>query len=159
MRYFVLDTSIVIHLLKNSPLYQQVEIDLGLTKSDCQPIVSVVTHGELTSFAKQRNWGGSKLSMLNAQLASVVTVDIGHKDTILLGSYTDIDAFSKGKSPDRRGFMKSGSSYKMGKNDLWIAATALTLNCPLVTADGDFDHLDGTMLKVHRYDPGKFPNK
>lgn len=28
----------------------------------------------------------------------------------------------------------------MGKNDLWIAATALDLDLPLHTADNDFDH-------------------
>ena len=31
----------------------------------------------------------------------------------------------------------------MGKNDLWIAAVAKVLAIPLITTDGDFDHLDG----------------
>lgn len=29
----------------------------------------------------------------------------------------------------------------MGKNDLWISATAATFNLTLVTMDRDFDHL------------------
>ena len=36
----------------------------------------------------------------------------------------------------------------MGKNDLWIAATAFALDVPLMTTDGDFDHLNDTFLKV-----------
>ena len=36
----------------------------------------------------------------------------------------------------------------MGKNDLWIAATASALNIPLLTNDGDYDHLNGIMIEV-----------
>ena len=36
----------------------------------------------------------------------------------------------------------------MGKNDLWIAATARALNIPLLTTDADFSHLDGTFLEL-----------
>jgi tRNA(fMet)-specific endonuclease VapC len=36
----------------------------------------------------------------------------------------------------------------MGKNDLWIAATAYALDIPLMTADSDFDHLHLTMLRA-----------
>jgi tRNA(fMet)-specific endonuclease VapC len=39
----------------------------------------------------------------------------------------------------------------MGKNDLWIAATAFVANAELVTMDGDFDHLNDEFLKVHKY--------
>jgi tRNA(fMet)-specific endonuclease VapC len=36
----------------------------------------------------------------------------------------------------------------MGKNDLWIGATAKTLEIPLMTTDGDFDHLNTELLTV-----------
>jgi predicted nucleic acid-binding protein len=38
----------------------------------------------------------------------------------------------------------------MGKNDLWIAATAYILDATLLTADGDFDHLNGSFLDVKK---------
>ncbi|MDN5203316.1 hypothetical protein QQ008_18155 [Fulvivirgaceae bacterium BMA10] len=45
-----------------------------------------------------------------------------------------------------------GSSAKnMGKNDLWIAATAFVAKAELITMDGDFDHLNGEFLTVHKY--------
>jgi tRNA(fMet)-specific endonuclease VapC len=36
----------------------------------------------------------------------------------------------------------------MGKNDLWIAATAKVLGGVLLTTDGDFDHLNPSALRV-----------
>jgi tRNA(fMet)-specific endonuclease VapC len=42
---------------------------------------------------------------------------------------------------------------KMGKNDLWIAATASVLNLALLMMDGEFEHLSGVFLGVHRLMP------
>lgn len=36
----------------------------------------------------------------------------------------------------------------MGKNDLWIAATAYSLDIPFMTTDRDFDHLNNTLMNV-----------
>ena len=41
----------------------------------------------------------------------------------------------------------------MGKNDIWIAATALYANMPLLTTDKDFKFLDGGLLQVRWVDP------
>jgi tRNA(fMet)-specific endonuclease VapC len=40
----------------------------------------------------------------------------------------------------------------MGKNDLWIAATASVFNLTLLTSDQDFSHLDKTYLDVEIVD-------
>ncbi len=36
----------------------------------------------------------------------------------------------------------------MGKNDLWIAATASVLGARLLTTDNDFEHLKGKYLDL-----------
>jgi predicted nucleic acid-binding protein len=41
----------------------------------------------------------------------------------------------------------------MGKNDIWIAATASVVNAILMTTDTDFDHLNGVFLSVVYIDP------
>jgi predicted nucleic acid-binding protein len=41
----------------------------------------------------------------------------------------------------------------MGKNDLWIAATASLIGATLLTADKDFSHLQGVFLDVEVIDP------
>ena len=38
----------------------------------------------------------------------------------------------------------------MGKNDIWIAATASTFNLTLVTTDKDFDHLKGDYINLEQ---------
>ena len=45
------------------------------------------------------------------------------------------------------------ASYNMGKNDLWIAATAYITNSRLVTADGDFDHLNNVFIDLIKIKP------
>ena len=41
----------------------------------------------------------------------------------------------------------------MGKNDIWIAATAHASKATLLSTDKDFDHLDGVWLKRLYVDP------
>ena len=40
----------------------------------------------------------------------------------------------------------------MGKNDVWIAATAMATDSKLITSDSDFDHLDGEFFDVLHID-------
>jgi len=40
------------------------------------------------------------------------------------------------------------SARNMGKNDLWIAATAFISKSTLLTADKDFLHLQGSFINV-----------
>jgi predicted nucleic acid-binding protein len=67
----------------------------------------------------------------------------------LIMRYAEIDAYSQGKLIDKP-LPKGLSARNMGKNDLWIAATASTLNIPLLTTDNDFDHLNGVFLEVKK---------
>jgi len=67
----------------------------------------------------------------------------------MVGFYADIDNFSLGKLPNRP---SPSSAIKMGKNDLWIAATAVVENAELITTEKDFIHLDGEFLTVHYVD-------
>lgn len=43
----------------------------------------------------------------------------------------------------------------MGKNDIWIAATALQTKLPLLTTDKDFRFLDESLLQVFWIDPAQ----
>ena len=63
----------------------------------------------------------------------------------IIKRYAEIDAFSQDKLKNRP---LNYSARNMGKNDLWIAATASVLNIPLMTTDNDFNHLDKVFLKL-----------
>lgn len=44
----------------------------------------------------------------------------------------------------------------MGKNDLWIAATAAVTNTRLLTSDKDFNHLNGVFIDLEWVDVGLY---
>jgi len=67
----------------------------------------------------------------------------------LIPFYAQVDAYSQGKLPIKP--LPPGMSARtMGKNDLWIAATALYFDVELHTNDRDFDHLGPLGLRVAR---------
>ncbi len=147
MRRYLLDTNILVHYARKSPLYQQIEVKENLTDTDCLPMISVITQGEIFSLATQRGWGSIKIQAIQNLLAKLIIIDINSSDSGLLQAYANIDSFSKNKLSDK----PLGYSIKMGKNDLWIAATAFVANATLLTTDGDFDHLNGTYIAVKKY--------
>lgn len=148
MKNIVIDTCVFIHIVRDTLTGRKCLEALEKYDEAANIIVSVVTKAELESFIAQNNWGKPKIDRLNKILAEITYIDIANADHLLIDSYTEIDAFSKRKIKDRNGNLLSGSARKMGKNDLWIAATAYALDTPLMTTDGDFDHLNGIHLNI-----------
>ena len=69
-------------------------------------------------------------------LAGLPAADISH--SAVWSAYAEIELSS------------IALGVKMGKNDLWIAATTLVIGGVLLTTDADFDHLAPTGVKVER---------
>ena len=111
-------------------------------------IISVVTKAELLSLGIQNGWGEKKLSTLEKLLNKMYIIDINESDNNLIEAYSKIDAYSQGRL---QGNSLGMSARNMGKNDLWIAATAYVANAELVTTNGDFDHLNGKWITVHKF--------
>jgi tRNA(fMet)-specific endonuclease VapC len=65
----------------------------------------------------------------------------------IIRQYAEIDAYSQGTLT---GKPLGISARNMGKNDLWIAATASALDLTLLTTDKDFEHLNGVFLDLVR---------
>lgn len=144
----LIDTCVVIHIIRRTTVGEKCIEVLQNLGEEINIILSVVSKGELEAFAKQRNWGASKLEKLNGIFTKVTCIDIQNTDQQLLDAYSMIDGYSKRKIVDRNNELLKSSAKKMGKNDLWIAATAYVLNIQLLTSDGDFDHLNGSIIKV-----------
>jgi len=102
-----------------------------------------VTIGELRSIAIQNNWGAKRLAKLENELLDFAIIPIKAKD--IINRYAEIDAFSQGRLPSKS---VEFTARNMGKNDLWIAATASIVGAKLLTADADFTHLDGVYLEL-----------
>lgn len=109
---------------------------------DFTVIISIVTAAELYALATKNNWGDKRITALTNFLDALVIVDIS--DWRLVDLYAQIDAFSQNKLPHTNQF----SARNMGKNDLWIAATAALTKATLLTSDHDFDHLAGEMIEL-----------
>ena len=139
---FLLDTNIVLTLVRGNTLATHIDTTYGLRHSKVRPIVCVVTHGEVRVLAKRNGWGQKKLDALQDALDNLVTVNINHPD--VLDAYVDIDIYSQNDPAGAR---------NMGKNDLWIAACARAGGAELITTDKDFPHLDPVLLTVHYVDP------
>ena len=119
---------------------------------DKQPeYISYVNMAELQSFAIQQNWQDNKLRRVAEILNSLNVVNI--EDEAILNAYVTIDSFSQRKNAVIKSPFRTPRN--MGKNDIWIAATAMALNFKLITTDADFDHL--TMLTIDKYKPNALP--
>ncbi|MEZ4685980.1 MAG: PIN domain-containing protein [Bacteroidia bacterium] len=70
-------------------------------------------------------------------------VDLNYQD--IIDSYIEIEQFNRNIHPGKK---RPGSHIKMGKNDVWIAATAMATKSKLITSDKDFEHLDGEFFDV-----------
>jgi predicted nucleic acid-binding protein len=104
-----------------------------------------VTQGEILSLCYSFGWGEQRKLSLTKLLNQFLIIPIEARD--IVDVYAEIDAFSKGKLPDKP--LPVGMSAKtMGKNDLWIAATAFVTKSTLLTTDEDFDHLSPQFINV-----------
>ena len=140
---YLLDTNILLIYIRDEPTRGYIEQTYDPFGTDNNPIISVVTVGEIRSIAKRNHWGDKKLELLDDILSDLIIADIHSEDVI--ETYAEIDAFSQGRLTERP---LSVTARNMGKNDLWIAATAEVTNSRLMTTDNDFDHLDNEYLEL-----------
>jgi tRNA(fMet)-specific endonuclease VapC len=136
---YVLDTNIVLALLRNNNLGRAVDQAYALSGSQSRNFVCVVSVGELLSLAERARWAATKRANLEASLQELVWIDIN--DRSILDAYASIDSDS----------LSIGRT--MGKNDLWIAAAAAVTGAILMTTDKDFDHLHPQRIQRLLIDP------
>jgi len=141
-RLLLLDTNIVLALVRGGPLGSYLDGTFVLRAAKERPLISVVTHGEIRVLAHRNGWGKQKMAALDNALNNLVTVDINHPS--VLDAYVKIDLYSQ---------QHPAGARNMGKNDLWIAACAKAAGATLLTTDQDFDHLTPELLEVERVAP------
>jgi predicted nucleic acid-binding protein len=144
---YLLDTNILIIYSRESTIADKIESEYQIFSGDHNVAISVVTLGELNSLAKQFKYGERRKKRIERLIEKLFTIDTNVKE--IIERYGDIDAFSQSKSLGL-------SARNMGKNDLWIAATASTFDMVLITTDKDFEHLDKTYLKLKYIDIEKY---
>jgi tRNA(fMet)-specific endonuclease VapC len=142
------DTGILIYIVRDTSIEENVR---KIVNPDClEEFISVVNKAEALSIANKNAWGKTKISKLNKLFQDITIVDIS--DDSIINKYVEIDVFSQ----KQRGSKKEDSPRNMGKNDLWIAATASCLDFELITTDKDYDHLQNNFLERSYFPPESF---
>ncbi len=127
-RSILLDTNIVVLLCRGGEAGQRIDRRYALSSRRSAPLISVVSVGELLTFARRAEWGVKKEARLRELLEHLVIVDINREP--VLSAYVEISAHIE----------RTGTP--MGQqNDIWIAATARASGAVLLTTDKDFDVL------------------
>ena len=124
---YLLDTNILVHLVRGDGIGQHLRNKYSPALIEPRPFICIVSEGELRSLVHQFRWGKSKVEQSLFYLAYFKRVSIDQQE--VYAAYAAIDAYS----------VSVGRS--MGKNDLWIAATAHVMGATILTTDKDFDHL------------------
>jgi tRNA(fMet)-specific endonuclease VapC len=140
-RQLVLDTNVLVHLIRGSQPGELLETIYGIRDRRPRAIVPIVVKGEIKSLALRLNWGDKKRAELSTLLSQLPTADISSE--IVLDAYSVIDAESA-----RRG-------RKMGKNDAWIAAIAKVQGATVLTTDQDFSHLHPDLVEIEYVDSAR----
>lgn len=141
---YILDTNILLALVRGNALGLYVDATYSLTKAQNAFMISIVSVGEMYALVEKfksqgQAWGPAKVQKLDHLLGQLVWIDLS--DPAILKTYGEIDGATE------------AIGRKMGKNDVWIAATARITNATLLTTDTDFDHLFPKWIDREWVDP------
>lgn len=142
MRY-LLDTNVLLLYLRNDNLAEHIENTYQVLEEENLALISVVSKGELRALALKNKWGNRRIQQLEEFLEQFFIVDIAADD--IIDRYAEIDAFSQGRLEN---YPTNFSARNMGKNDIWIAATASITTSKFITTDRDFNHLKDVFLDL-----------
>ena len=123
----VADSNIVSYIARRSPIADYYLPYLERHKV----VISFQTWEEALFGAYLRNWGARRLNDLEIQLGQYEVV-WANTDLIRISAHL------------RRQRQLMGR--RLEKGDAWIAATALYLDCPLASHDGDFEDIPDLLL-------------
>ena len=141
---YVLDTNVLLALIRGKSLGLSIDRAFGLRANLQRHVVSVVSQAELWVLADTNSWSEAKRNAVQVMFDNLVVLPVDGQ--ALIDAYVEISRADANWPEGAR---------NMGKNDIWIAATALHTGLPLLTTDKDFRFLDGGLLQVFWIDPAQ----
>lgn len=143
MKLYLLDTNILVGYVRGSEYARYVEKKFNLFDPDNISVISIISVAEIKSLAYKFAWGKKKEEVMNDLLKTIPIVKI-NSDKII-ETYAEIDAYNRLKHPTIKNPL-GASTRLIQQNDIWIAATAHTINATLISTDNDFSHLDNIFI-------------
>jgi len=142
----LLDTGVLIHLVRNDATGQAIEAEHSLTARTERPLLSSVVEAEVRVFAALAGWGDGKLGRLDELLGELVRVSVGLPEVV--AAYIELAPVAQ----------RQGQAIAtQNQNDLWVAATARATGAVLYTCDRDFQFLDPHFVRVCYIPPVRTP--
>ena len=132
----------MVHYIRNSDKYNDWRTKFKFFDEGNNVFLSVINIGEIESLAYQLNWGVSRRQRLQEIIKDIQLIGIYEE---IIHAYAEIDAFSQGKLAGRPLRL---TPRNMGKNDIWLAATAHIGQFKFITTDNDFNHLDKQYIQL-----------
>lgn len=148
---YLLDTNLIVIYSRDSKTATRIETQYELFSDVNTLAVSVVTLGEIDALVKKLGLGEKRKSKISNLVSRLAVIRIDAQE--IVNCYGSIDAYSQGKLKEKKGDF---TARNMGKNDIWIAATASVYDLTLVTTDKDFDHLRNEYVKLKLIDLEEF---
>jgi predicted nucleic acid-binding protein len=142
MRY-TLDTNVLLFYVRDGETRAFIEEQYAPFDSGNESVISIVSVGEIMVLASANQWGDKKLKLVQHLIDKLVIVELNYQEVI--DNYIEVEQYNKNIHPTKK---RKGSHIKMGKNDVWIAATTMATDSKLITSDRDFEHLDGEFFDV-----------
>ncbi len=118
---YLLDTNVVLHLIRGNDFATYLADAFGLLDSVNRPFASIISHGELWAIADRNKWGANRRKELEELLEILCYVNLD--DQSVMTAYVDL----------RRASRQSGKT--LSDNDTWIAACAKAAEATLLTTD------------------------
>ena len=128
----IVDTNVVSYIFRDDPIGEPYRIALA----EQHRAISFQTYAELMYGALSSNWGQRRINDLVEHIID---------NYVVLGCNRQLVVVcARLRAQSRR------IGRELSAADAWIAATAVLLNCPLLSHDRDFGNLPG--LEVIHYD-------
>lgn len=139
---YIWDTNIILKAIRSISFLNNIKQKYNFNHPLNETCISAVSVGEMHALALRNHWGPIKMQELE-QLIQTLRIIPVTDDPALIKMYAEIDVYSQSQHPTLR---LPTPARKMGKNDLWIAATTAIYNATLLSTDADFEHLKDLFL-------------
>lgn len=140
---YLIDTNILVIYSRDNEIAKKIETEYQIFNRNNRLAISTISLGEINAITKKLQLDKRRKSKISEIVENLNEFNINVREVI--ERYGDIDAYSQGKIGANQGEF---SARNMGKNDIWIAATASVFGLTLITTDKDFDHLNEVYLSV-----------
>ena len=147
MKRIVLDTGILLGIVRGLPWADKVHSDFSLDKGSTVVATSVVCFGELLSISERLGWEQKKKNELEQIMESITILTLNKRS--VLNAYAKINAWTHSGNVQiiaPNGAPPPKPAISMKQNDMWIAATAYSFKGTLLSTDKDFAHLNNIWI-------------